>query len=406
MTDGLGLFDNSHGDLDDHDDRRRDRRPKPRPKRKATFWVITAVVIAIIGGGAYYGITQILGFGSYDDFAGSGESDVVIEVKSGQGTADIGSTLVGKEVVASARAFTAASEGQAKVKAIQPGFYVMKTKMSGKAAVDKIIARDSRVGQLQIKAGTQLDDITLPDKKVIQGVFSLIADAGKAKLNGKDVGPSVEELRKVAETADLTALGVPSWAVPDAVKAPEPRRRIEGLVTPGVYDVQPGLSADELLKKVLTDSAHTLEGWGMPKLAAPTGYTPYQVLVMGSLVEKEGIRDDFPKISRVTYKRLANVPTMRLQYDSTVNYVLDRPAITTSAADREKAGAYNTYDVTGLPPTPISAISKEALTAAANPAEGNWLYFVKCQKDGTSCFAETNDQHNANRRTAQANGAF
>jgi UPF0755 protein len=407
VTDGLGLFDNSYSDLDEHDDRDEDRpgqrRPEPRRNRRAMFWVITAVVVALICGGAYYGIMQVLGFGSFDDFSGQGESDVVVEVLPGEGTADIGAMLKNKDVVASAKAFTAASEGQAKVKTIQPGFYQLKTKMSGKAAVDKIIAKDSRVGRLEIRAGTQLDDITLPDKKVALGVFSLIAKAGTTTLNGKQAGPTAEELRKTAETADLAGLGAPSWAVPDASKA-EPKRRLEGLITPGVYDVQPGLTAEELLKKIVTDSARTLDGWGMPKLAATTGFTPYQVLVMGSLIEREGIQGDFTKISRVTYRRLAD--GIKLGYDSTINYVLDRPSITTDANIRATPGPYNTYLNLGLTPTPIAVTSKEALTAAANPADGPWKFFVKCQKDGTSCFAETDKQHNQNVADARARGAF
>jgi UPF0755 protein len=406
VTDGLGLFDNSHGDLDrdDHDeDRPRKRRPQPRRKRRATFWVITAVVVALIVGGAWFGITQILGFGSYDDYAGSGEKDVVVEVKAGQGTNDIGTTLKDKDVIASVRAFNAASENQPKVKAIQPGFYVVKTKMSGKAAADKMVAKESRVGQLQIRAGTQLDDIIQPDQKVTPGIYSLIAKAGAVTLNGKPSGPSAEEIRKTAETADLAKLGAPSWAVPAASKA-EPKRRLEGLITPGVYDVMPGVSAEELLKQVVTNSASTLDGWGMPKLADDTGYTPYQVLIMGSLIEREGITKDFGKISRVTYTRLAE--STRLGYDSTINYVLDRPELTTEGNIRNTPGPYNTYLNTGLTPTPIAATSREALTAAAKPEAGAWKFFVKCQKDGTSCFAETIQQHNANVNKARADGVF
>jgi UPF0755 protein len=407
MTEGLGLFDNSRGDLDnegdDYDeDRPKQRRPK-RPKRRATFWVITAVVVALIGGGAYYGITQVLGFGSYDDYSGAGESDVIVEVKAGQGTGEIGTALVDKGVVASARAFSSAGDDQAKVKAIQPGFYELKTKMSGQAAVDKIIDKKSRVGQLQIKAGTQLDDIIQPDKKVTQGIFSLIADAGTVTLNGKKTGPTAEELHKVAETGDLAQLGVPAWAVQDAGKA-DPKRRLEGLITAGVYDVLPGQSAEALLKEVVTNSASTLDGWGMPKLADNTGFTPYQVLTMGSLIEREGITNDFGKISRVIYTRLAEKTA--LGFDSTVNYVLDRPRLATNDTDRNNAGPYNTYKNTGLTPTPIAAPSRDALTKAANPDPGPWRFFVKCQKDGTSCFAETIQQHNANVTKAKADGIF
>jgi UPF0755 protein len=97
---------------------------------------------------------------------------------------------------------------------------------------------------------------------------------------------------------------------------------------------------------------------------------------------------------------------MKLEYDSTVNYVLDRPAIRTKPEDRARAGAYNTYANVGLTPGPISAPSKEAVNAALKPAAGAWLFFVRCQKDGTSCFAETVQQHQQNVKLAQDNDAY
>nr|WP_042197108.1 endolytic transglycosylase MltG [Kibdelosporangium sp. MJ126-NF4]CEL22748.1 FIG004453: protein YceG like [Kibdelosporangium sp. MJ126-NF4]CTQ89887.1 FIG004453: protein YceG like [Kibdelosporangium sp. MJ126-NF4] len=405
MTDGLGLFDNNsrsrdHDDDDDYDD---EPRQSGRKRRGPTFWVIAVVVVALIAGGVWFGITQVLGIGGFDDYAGKGESDIVVEVKPSQGTASIGASLEEKGIVASPRAFTSAGDDNPKVKAIQPGYYLMKTKMSGQAAVDRITSKDARVGQLQIKSGTQLDDIKLPENKVTPGIFTLISNAGTVTMDGKKTGPTVEELRKVAEGTDLAQLGAPAWAVPFAAQA-EPKRRLEGLITPGVYDVQPGMSAQELLTKVVKDSATTLDGWGMPKLAEKTGYTPYQLLTMGSLVEREGIEKDFGKISRVIYRRLAD--NIRLGFDSTINYPLDAPVITTTTSTRNTPGPYNTYLNFGLTPTPIAATSKNALLAAAKPEDGPWVYFVKCYKDGTSCFAVTETEHTQNQKDARARGAY
>jgi peptidoglycan lytic transglycosylase G len=401
VTDGLGLFDDSRGDLDD--ERPRTTKRRPRRRRRPIVWVAIVVVVGLIGAGVWFGLTQILGIGGFDDYAGAGEKDVVIEVTPGQRTGDIANTLKEKDVVASARAFTSAGDDQPKVRSIQPGYYVLKTKMSGKAAVDKLTTSGSRVGQLQIKAGTQFDDIQLPDGKTIQGVLSLIAKAGCVPLNGNKDCVTAEQLRKVAETADLAALGAPAWAIPDAKKA-EPKRRLEGLILPGVYDIQPGLSAEALMRKMVSNSAAGLDGMGMPRIAQDTGYTPYQVLVMASLIEREAITKDFGKVSRVTYNRLAK--SIKLGYDSTINYVLDKPAIRTTRADREKPGPYNSYLNTGLPPTPIAAVSAEALKAATKPEDGTYVFFVKCQKDGTSCFADTQAQHDQNIREAQARGAY
>jgi UPF0755 protein len=106
----------------------------------------------------------------------------------------------------------------------------------------------------------------------------------------------------------------------------------------------------------------------------------------------------------VIYNRLG--AGRRLELDSMVNYPLDLQALRTSAEDRAKPGPYNSYQVAGLPPTPISAPGEAAIEAALAPTPGPWYYFVRCQTDGTSCFAETYAQHTTNVREAQANGAF
>ncbi len=394
--DDLDLF--SEAPTERHRPVRRDRggrRPPPPPKkkRKTGLWIGMVLVLALIGAGGYYGYKQLTGIGDYEDFAGEGSGDVVIQVNDGDSTGDIAATLVDAGVVASSRAFVAAAESNADIRGVQPGYYVMKKNASGAAAVSKIVNPESRVGALQIKPGSQLEDIKRPDNTVVKGITSMLADASCAELNGKSTCVKPEQLLEVVKTADLAKLGVPDWAVPDASKA-EPKRRLEGLIMPGVYDVKPGSTPEELWTQLMTESATQMQAYGLPDIAKDTGYTPYQVLVMASLVEKEAITKDFKKVSRVTYNRLRE--SMKLQYDSTINYVLDRPMIRTKPEDRARVGAYNTYDNTGLPPTPISSPGKEAIEAAVAPEPGEWLFFVKCEKNGTSCFAKTNEEHERN----------
>jgi UPF0755 protein len=379
------------------------RKPPPKKKRKTVLWISMAVVLALIALGGYYGLKQIMGIGDFEDFAGQGEGDVVVEVHDGDSTGDIAATLTDAGVVASSRAFVAAAEANTEVRSVQPGFYVMKTKASGAAAVSRLVDPKIRVGNLQIRPGSQLEDVTKGDGSVAKGIVAMLADASCAELNGKSTCVPVDQLAAVAATGDLAKLGVPDWAIPDAGKA-EPRRRLEGMVMPGVYDVKPGATPEELWKQLLTESATQMQALGLPTIADDTGYTPYQVLVMASLVEREAITKDFGKVSRVTYNRLKE--SMKLQYDSTINYVLDRPAIRTNSSDRDKVGPYNTYDNTGLPPTPISSPSEDALKAAVTPEEGPWLFFVRCQKDGASCFAVTSEEHDQNVDLAGQNGAY
>ncbi|MGH3620252.1 MAG: endolytic transglycosylase MltG [Sciscionella sp.] len=376
--------------------------PKDRGRRRLVIAVVAVVVLALVGAGVWYGLKQVFGFG-YDDYQGSGRSDVLIQVQAGDSTNAIAERLLAAGVVASTQAFTYAGEDSDALRGVQPGYYLMKTRMSGKAAVTRIVDKANRVGELQIEPGSRLDDVKQPNGTIIKGIYSKLAAASCAELNGKSTCVSTKDLRRAAATADLASLGVPGWAAGDALRA-EAARRIEGLIAPDVYQVRPGDSATELLRTVLTGSAARMQASGLPSIANGTGFTPYQVLVMASLIQSEAIEPDFAKVSRVTYNRLQK--NQKLQYDSTVNYVLDRPEIRTAPEDRARAGPYNTYDVSGLPPTPISAPGTEALAAAAKPEDGNWLYFVKCEKDGRSCFAADAKQHQRNIDDAQARGVY
>lgn len=373
-----------------------------RRRRKPLRWVAALAVMALIGGAAWFGIDKMFG---YDDYEGDGSSDVLIQIADGDSTNAIGNTLTKDGVVASAKAFVKASANNSKVLTLQPGYYVLKAKMSGAAAVAMLTRPSARVGVLQVKAGTQLDDVTQPDGSVTPGVFSLLSKASCATLDGKNTCVSTDDLRKSAQAADLAAMGAPDWAAAAESTNTDPRR-IEGLVAPGVYDVKPGWNADELLSFVLRSSAEKMQAAGLVSGVNVESQNAYQVLIIASLIEREAVKQDFGKISRVIYNRLASTNMKKLQLDSTVNYLLDRPVITTTDADRGRPDPYNTYFTPGLPPTPISSPSPEAIQAALQPTDGSWMYFVKCETNGLSCFATTWDEHKQNVDHAKQTGAY
>ncbi|TWG08413.1 endolytic transglycosylase MltG [Saccharopolyspora dendranthemae] len=400
MTDDLGLFADEPGE-------HRRRRPDPERfrRRKRRRWVTALAglfVLVLVGGGVGYGALQIMRIGSYDDYDGEGNGNVVVEVASGDTVGDIGKSLSEKDVVASTKAFTAAAAENKRINSIQPGYYLMRNQMSGKAAVSHILSDDAKVGRVDIRGGMRLEDQAAPNGGTTPGILTRLAEATCANKN--EACTTSEQMHKAAETGDLAAMGVPDWALADASKA-EPRRRLEGLIMPGVYDVKPGESAENVLRDVVTKSAAQLEVAGLPKLAENSGHSPYEVMIIASLTQSEGLAKDFPRVARVIENRLGQ-PAMRLGLDSTINYPLDKPTLLTNSSDRQRPGPYNTYMNYGLPPTPISAFSKEALQAAERPAQGEWRYFVKCYPDGTSCFAENQEQHDAYIKEAQARGAF
>jgi UPF0755 protein len=407
VNDGLELFDDLSED-DQHNSRnrrsRRGRPPRRRSRRRLT-WSIVLVLVLVIAGGAYLGVREFRGIGVYPDYAGPAGKQVVFQVNPGDTTRDIGDDMVQAGIVQSAGAFVKAGETNTAVAGVQPGFYVLNQHLSGAAAITGITAKASRVGLLEIKSGQQLDDTTSVAGKVTAGILTHIAQASCAKLNGTNTCVTVAQLRSAVQSTAPAALGVPDWAVPSVTTA-DPKHRLEGLIMPGVYNLKPGETAAQTLKRILAQSSAQLQADGLPSAAQQdSGFSPYQVLTLASIVEREsGTDNDMPKIARVFYNRLQQ--GMPLQSDATVDYGLDRPMVATSPTERPEAGVYNTYGNAGLPPTPVSSPSTDAIEAATQPVSGPWLFFVVCQKDRSSCFATNLQQHNDNVQLAIKNGVF
>ena len=162
----------------------------------------------------------------------------------------------------------------------------------------------------------------------------------------------------------------------------------EGWLAPGEYK-----AADErdLAKQMVDATIANLDSAGV----APEDR--HEVLTIASLVEREArLPEDAPHVSSVIHNRLN--ADMRLELDSTVKYVTGAEgAVFTSAEERNSDSPYNTYRHAGLPPTPISAPSANAIYAAAHPTESNWLFLVTVNLEtGLTLYAETYEEHLTN----------
>ena len=333
-----------------------------------------------------------------DDYVGDGSGSVVVQVRAGDSTSAIGESLAARDVVKSRAAFVSAAADEPDVARVQPGYYEMRSQMSGAAAAEALVDPERRVGFMDVRGGVQLDDTRAPNGEVTPGVLSQISQATcLGEADGEPRCTGVEELRDAMATADPAEIGVPEWARA-GYSAAAPERRMEGLVAPGPYDIDPQGAPEDVLREVLAISSERLADAGL------SGEQAYRTLVLASVVEKESLAPDMPQVARVIENRLA--VEQRLEMDSTVNYPLDVQALRTTAEARGTPGPYNTYLNTGLPPTPVASVSTTALQAAENPAPGPWLFFVRCTREGASCFAETYDEHRGNVERAQTAGAF
>lgn len=338
------------------------------------------------------------------DFSGEGKDDIVIEVNPGDSGSVIAQNLVDKGVIADVGMFISAASGNAALAAIQPGFYKLRTEIPAATAVKTLVDPASRVGKLVIPEGKQLDDITAVGSGAVNpGIFSLIADASCVNLNGTEKCVSAADLRAASEEGTLESLNVPDWAREGAGVMGQSHRRLEGLIAPGTWNIDPSSSAKEILAKLVGQSGEGYVKGGILDAAKVLNMSPYQVLIVGSLVQKEAQPADFAKVARVIYNRLAS-DYDRLEFDSTVNYPLDRQEVATTDKDRATETPWNTYAMAGLPATPICSPGAEALAAAENPEAGDWLYFVTIDSDGTTLFTSDYQEHLANRDLALDSG--
>jgi len=148
---------------------------------------------------------------------------------------------------------------------------------------------------------------------------------------------------------------------------------------------------------------HLQAEWENRSEASSVLESPYQVLILSSIVEKEtGYEGERPMIARVFINRLNR--KMLLQTDPTVIYGMgERFAGNIRRSDLRRDTPYNTYTRAGLPPTPIATPGRKAIKAVLHPAEGKALYFV-AKGDGTSYFSETLAEHERAVTKYQRNG--
>jgi UPF0755 protein len=170
----------------------------------------------------------------------------------------------------------------------------------------------------------------------------------------------------------------------------------EGAFLPETYLFARGESDRELLARAHNALRERLDrAWEGRQAGLPFD-TPYELLTLASIVEREtALASERPKIAGVFIRRLRS--GMRLQTDPTVIYGLgSRFDGNLTRLDLETDSPWNTYTRAGLPPTPIAAPSGAAIDASARPADGTALFFVATGKgDGSHRFSDTLSQHEA-----------
>jgi UPF0755 protein len=345
------------------------RRLLPLPAVAISIVILFAVVALVVVGVGKAFKPQVA-----DDYTGAGITPVQIEVHPGDTTSQIAQTLVNAGVIKSVTAFTDAAQDDSQAGDIQPGTYQVLTQMSAASALALLVSPTSVVGsRLTIPEGTSL----LHLEQIIEV---------KTRISPTELSNALN---------NPTAIGLPAYA----------NGKAEGFLFPATYAVDNSTTAVELLSQMVSEFGQISRNLDLDSGAATLHMTPYQIVIVASLIEAEVKRpQDYPEVARVIYNRLAR--GMPLQLDSTVNYALGTSYQFLTQAQLNTNSPYNTYVNKGLPPTPIDSPGQLALQSALNPLPGDWIYFVTTDPTtGATTFTDSLSQFNQLRIQAQTAAA-
>lgn len=291
---------------------------------------------------------------------------VVLVVPKGAGVDAIGKLLEEKGVVDSAFGFRIAAYLEGGAEDIQAGRYEIPTGLTAKDALAALISN---------RPVADFVMVTFPEGLWLEDFARILEE--NTDLSGK-------RFLKVLENGKVRSSLLP-----------EGETNHEGLLFPSTYQI----SEDDDEVSVARRLVEEMEKQVAPldfSLAESMGYSRYEALVIASMIEAEAkIDSERPKVARVIYNRLEIGENLGI--DATVNYAIGDHKLDLTVSELAVDSPYNTRLYPGLPPTPIGAAGAEALRAAAEPAEGEWLFYVLEDCDGHHAFSETYDEFLADK---------
>ena len=274
--------------------------------------------------------------------ADSSDQKVEILIESGDSGTEIAKKLYESGVIKASKVFYKIAINEKRSKSISPGVHEIDLKISSRAAFEQLLDGKRNRGLFGFKEGLRKNEILdlLSKSNLVKGVLS------------KNVIPD-----KKYNTNNL-----------------------EGFLFPAQYAFVPGLSTDNAVQQMV--DRFNLAAKASKIDQGYSGFNPYELLTIASMLQAEGDEQDFSKISRVIYNRLKI--GMPLQINATIDYAMNlRGKIRLPYKLLEIKSPYNTYRYRGLPPGPIGNPGQAALEAAVNPANGQWLYYVTVKPSDT-----------------------
>ena len=242
---------------------------------------------------------------------------------------------------------------------IDPGTYELSTNFDYRALVKK----------MQVGTGAMVTTkVTIPEGFSMEQIFRRLEEEGIC---------AYDDLMDAAANYKYNYSFLDEAQIGDAT-------RLEGFLFPDTYEFYQGMQASSAINKFLVNFHNRLTK-EMLDVSAQRGFTLQQTVTVASMIEKEAANDEErAMIASVIYNRMNQ--NMPLQIDSTIMYVLPEHGDVLTEEQTHIDSPYNTYQNTGLPPTPIANPGLASINAALKPAQTSYLYYALNSETGTHQF--------------------
>jgi UPF0755 protein len=325
--------------------------PGRRRRRGAGRLVALALLVVVVLAGAWFANAL------FQPFAGDGEGSVRVVVPRGATLGDIAELLEREGVIESASFFELRARLAGRTSDLKPGPYELRRDMRYTAVLDRL------------------------EQGVPPNVVMVTVPEGRSR---REVAPIVKNLdgNYMRATRRHPALDPRDYKAPAGVT-------LEGFLFPATYELKKGQRVRRLVREQLDAFKASFDKVDL-RYARSKNLTPYDVLTIASLVEREAaVAKERPLIASVIYNRLKD--DIRLDIDATTRFAVGNWSSPLKVSELENPSPYNTRVHSGLPPGPIGSPGLDSIKAAARPARSDYLFYVAviCG-EGRHKFAETN----------------
>ncbi len=337
-------------------------------------------LLTVLGGLAVVVVVSVGGLGLWVsrqvDPPGPPGDTIEIEIPTGSTSDDIGALLAEEGIISSDTVWG----WYLRIKGggpFQAGLYELAENSAMGDVIDVLSAGPRPVEERSF---------TMPEGLTLDETIARLADPDKG------LGLDAEVMRQLLDSGQVRS------AVQSADQSSN-----EGILFPETYRVAAGADELAVLKQMVAQLDATMADLQVESAQERFNLTPYEVLIVASLIEEETkVDEERPKVAQVIYNRLRE--GIALGIDATSRYEAELAGRDRGDIDFTSDSPYNTRRQLGLPPTPIASPGRASIAAALSPADGPWIFYVLEDASGRHFFTESNSEFLAAKARCRDNG--